>query len=84
VKIEERFLTMKIFNSYRCRFMCEFDLVINGKNVFRDVVYAKDENGKVTVKDVTGEIREYKNRKIVEVDVNSTRLVLSTLFVPSE
>jgi len=59
--------------------MCEFEVVINGKTVFRDVIYAKAENGKVIVKDIAGELREYRNCKIVEVDVNSTRLVLLTL-----
>ncbi|MBS7614305.1 CooT family nickel-binding protein [Candidatus Bathyarchaeota archaeon] len=57
--------------------MCEFELVVNGKIVFRDVIYAKDENGKVTVKDVVGSSREYLKHKIVEVDVNSKRLVLN-------
>jgi predicted RNA-binding protein len=57
--------------------MCEFKVILNGKEVFKDVVYAKVENGTVIVRDVIGEFREFRNCKIVEVDVNKTRLVLS-------
>jgi predicted RNA-binding protein len=57
--------------------MCEFNVILNGKTLFRDVVYAKTENNIVTVKNVLGETREFKNCKIIEVDVNATRLVLT-------
>jgi predicted RNA-binding protein len=57
--------------------MCEFKVILDGKEVWNDVVYAKAEGGKVTVKDVSGQTKEFKNCKIVEVDVNSTRLVLA-------
>jgi len=57
--------------------MCEFKVILNGKEVWNDVVYAKAESGKVTVRDVSGQTKEFKNCKIIEVDVNSTRLVLA-------
>jgi predicted RNA-binding protein len=57
--------------------MCEFNVVLNGKTVFKEAVYAKMESNSVKVKNVLGEAKEFKNCKIVEVDVNSTRLVLS-------
>ncbi|MEM2108096.1 MAG: CooT family nickel-binding protein [Candidatus Bathyarchaeia archaeon] len=59
--------------------MCEFNVILNGKTLFKDVVYAKAEGTTVTVKSVLGEMKEFKNCKIVEVDVNSTRLVLASL-----
>jgi predicted RNA-binding protein len=59
--------------------MCEFDVILNGKTVFKDVVYAKTDNNNVTVKGVLGETKEFENCKITEVDVNSTRLVLIAL-----
>jgi predicted RNA-binding protein len=59
--------------------MCEFTVILNGKAVFKDVVYAKMESNNVVVKDVLGEIREFRDSKIIEVDVNSTRLVLSNV-----
>lgn len=57
--------------------MCEFKVILNGKEVFKDVVYAKVENETVIVRDVIGETREFRNCNIVEVDVNATRLVLA-------
>jgi predicted RNA-binding protein len=61
--------------------MCEFKVILDGKTVFKDVIYAKTESNNVIVKDVLGESKEFRNCKITEVDVNSTRLVLSTLKV---
>jgi predicted RNA-binding protein len=57
--------------------MCEFNVILNGKVQFKDAIYAKVEGDNVTVKNILGEAKEFKNCKIVEVDVNSTRLVLS-------
>jgi predicted RNA-binding protein len=57
--------------------MCEFKVILDGDVVFKDVVYAKMENNNVSVKDVLGESKDFKNCKIVEVNVNSTSLVLS-------
>jgi len=47
--------------------------------LFKDAVYAKTENNNVTVKNILGETKEFKNCKITEVDVNSTRMVLTAL-----
>jgi predicted RNA-binding protein len=58
--------------------MCEFNVILDGKNVFKDVVYAKTDSNSVIVKNVLGEAKQFKNCKITEVDVNSTRLVLSS------
>jgi predicted RNA-binding protein len=57
--------------------MCEFNVILNGKTVLKDVVYAKTNGNKVTVKNVLGEAKEFENCKISEVDVNTTRLVLT-------
>jgi predicted RNA-binding protein len=59
--------------------MCEFKVILDGKLVFKDAVYAKMESNNVIVRDVIGESKEFRNCKIVEVDVNSTRLVLSSV-----
>jgi len=59
--------------------MCEFNVILNGKTLFKDVVYAKTEGTTVTVKNILGEAKEFKNCKITEVDVNATRLVLTAL-----
>ena len=57
--------------------MCEFNVIFNGKTQFKDVVYAKIDGNNVIVKNVLGETKEFKNCTITEVDVNSTRLVLT-------
>jgi predicted RNA-binding protein len=59
--------------------MCEFNVILNGKTLLKDVVYAKTEGATVKVKNILGEAREFKNCKITEVDVNSTRLILTAL-----
>jgi predicted RNA-binding protein len=58
--------------------MCEFKVLLNGETVFKDAVYAKTRGNGVSVRDVLGQTREFKNCRISEVDVNSTRLVLSS------
>lgn len=58
--------------------MCEFKVILDGKMAFKDATYAKMENNNVIVKDVLGESREFKNCRIIEVNVNSTSLVLSS------
>jgi predicted RNA-binding protein len=57
--------------------MCEFNVIINGKIQFKDVIYAKVDGDKVTVKTILGEAKEFKGYKITEVDVAQTRLVLT-------
>lgn len=59
--------------------MCEFNVIIDGKIQFRDVIYTKVENNNVVVKNIMGEAKEFKGYKIVEVDVPNTRLILSAL-----
>jgi len=57
--------------------MCEFKVILKGEIVFRDVTYAKAEGDRVIVKDILGEAKEFENCRIMEVDVNSVRLVLA-------
>ncbi|MGB8779576.1 MAG: CooT family nickel-binding protein [Candidatus Bathyarchaeia archaeon] len=57
--------------------MCEFTVILDGKEVFKEVVYAKMEGGKVILQDVLGESLQFDNCRITEVNVNSTRLILS-------
>ena len=68
-----------LINCWSERKMCEFNVILNGKTVFKDVIYAKAESNSIIVKNVLGESKELKNCKIVEVDVNSTRLILKSL-----
>jgi predicted RNA-binding protein len=58
--------------------MCEFNVILNGKVEFKDVIYTKVEGDNVTVKNILGVAKEFKGCKIVEVDVPNTRLVLAS------
>jgi predicted RNA-binding protein len=57
--------------------MCEFNVIVNGKTMMKDVIYAKVDGDKVTVKNILGQGQEFKGYKITEVDVAATRLVLT-------
>jgi predicted RNA-binding protein len=59
--------------------MCEFNVILDGKTQFRDVIYVKVEGDNVTVRNILGESKEFKSCKILEVDVNYTRLVLASI-----
>jgi predicted RNA-binding protein len=59
--------------------MCEFNVILNGKVEFRDVIYSKVNGNDVVVRNILGEGKEFKNCKIIEVDVPNTRLVLYSL-----
>jgi len=58
--------------------VCEFKATLDGESVLDDVVYAKVEGDKVILRDVLGETKEFRNCKIIEVDVQLTRLILSS------
>lgn len=59
--------------------MCEFNVFLKGKMVFSDVIYAKIEGNRVILKNILGDLKEFHNCKINEVDVSSERLVLSKI-----
>ncbi len=58
--------------------MCEFNVLAKGEVVFKDAIYAKVDGNKVILKDVLGVSKVFEDCKIVEIDVNSQRLVLSS------
>ncbi len=59
--------------------MCEFNVVLNAKVEFKDVIYAKVEGNKIIVKNILGEAKEFRDCRIIEVDVPNTKLMLSKL-----
>ena len=56
--------------------MCEFKVFLEGKQVAEDVIYARQEEGRVIIRDILGEPRAFNDVKIVEVNVMTTRLLL--------
>jgi len=58
--------------------MCEFEVVLNGKTVYKDVIYAKSDGKDVVVKDVLGSTKTFENCYIAEIDVSLERLILAS------
>lgn len=59
--------------------MCEFNVILDNKIEFKDVIYSKVYDDKVFVRNIMGESKEFVGYKISEVDVPNTRLVLTPL-----
>jgi predicted RNA-binding protein len=59
--------------------MCEFNVIIDGKIQFKDVIYSRVDNENVIVRNILGQAQEFKGYRIVEVDVPNTRLVLTAI-----
>ena len=57
--------------------MCEFKVLINGKIMFRDAVYAQSNGQKIIVKDILGDSQEFQHYTISEVNVKTQQLILS-------
>lgn len=57
--------------------MCEFKVYLDGEKVAEDVIYARVEGRRVTVRDILGKPVVLDGAKIVEIDVMTTRMVLS-------
>ena len=57
----------------------EFKVIINVKTVLKDAVYAKTDGIKVIIKDILGVVKEFQNYKIVELNVNTKHLILSSI-----
>ena len=58
--------------------MCDLKVILEGKTVFEDAIFAKSEGSNVLVRDVLGNSTAFDNCTISEVDINSERLVLSS------
>ena len=56
--------------------MCEFKVFLDGNQVAEDIIYAKQEEGKVIIRDIIGTPKTFEDVEINEVNVFSTRLVL--------
>ncbi|MCW4049101.1 MAG: CooT family nickel-binding protein [Candidatus Bathyarchaeota archaeon] len=57
--------------------MCEFKVFLDGEKVAEDIIYARVEGKRVTVRDILGKPVVLEGAKIEEIDVMSTRLVLT-------
>ncbi len=57
--------------------MCEFTVYLNGEKVLEDVVFAISDGIDVIVRDIVGTSRRLNNARITEVNVLTTKLILS-------
>jgi predicted RNA-binding protein len=56
--------------------MCEFKVMLEDREIMRDVIYAQQKGDHVIIKDIIGEEMLVKEAKIIEVNVFSTKLIL--------
>jgi predicted RNA-binding protein len=58
--------------------MCEFKVFLDGEKIMEDVVFAKVDDGKVTISDVIGKTKVFESVDIVEVNVLTVKLNLKS------
>ena len=56
--------------------MCEFRVYLGDEEIMRDVIYAREDGGRVILRDVLGETRVVEGAKILEVNVSAVKLLL--------
>lgn len=59
--------------------MCEFTVYLNGEKVLEDVIFAIADGNDIIVRDIVGTSRRLNNARISEVNVLTTKLILSAL-----
>jgi predicted RNA-binding protein len=59
--------------------MCEFTVYLNGEKVLEDVIFVIADGKDIIVRDIVGTSRRVNNARITEVNVLTTKLILSTL-----
>ncbi len=57
--------------------MCELKVILNGELVFNDCIYAKAEEGNVTLKNILEETRTIENCTISQVHIGKKTLTLN-------
>ena len=60
--------------------MCELKVIVENEVEFENVIYAKTIKNRVVVKDILGKSKEFKNCKIIEVDINKEQLILAPII----
>ncbi len=57
--------------------MCEFKVVLDGRVVAEDIIYAREEGSSVVLRSVIGEEKRIEGCRIIEVDSVHEKLVLA-------
>jgi predicted RNA-binding protein len=58
--------------------MCEFKVYLNGEKVLEDVVFAMADGNDIVIRDIIGTSKRLNNARIKEVNVLTTKIILST------
>jgi predicted RNA-binding protein len=56
--------------------MCELKIISDNAVVFENAIYAKAINNNVLVKDIMGKSKEFKNHRIIEVNIARETLII--------
>lgn len=59
--------------------MCEFKVFLDGEKVAEDIVYAKIEGDQITIRDILGRPTVFESARLDELNVMTTRLVMSRI-----
>ena len=59
--------------------MCEFKVFLDDEKVAEDIVYARVEGDKVTIRDILGRPMVFEGVKLDEVNVMTTKLTLTRI-----
>ena len=59
--------------------MCEFKVFLDGEKVAEDIVYARVEGDKVTIRDILGGPMVFEGVRLDEVNVMTTKLTLTRI-----
>ena len=56
--------------------MCEFKVLLEDKEIMKDVIYARQKEGGIILRDIIGDEMRVDDAEIIEINVFSTKLVL--------
>ena len=59
--------------------MCEFKVFLDDEKVAEDIVYARVEGDKVTIRDILGRPMVFEGVRLDEVNVMTTKLTLTRI-----
>ena len=64
--------------------MCEFRVILDGKQIMEEVIYAKMDGEKIILRDIIGDEKTVENATILEVNVLNTLLTLQHTKINGE
>jgi predicted RNA-binding protein len=59
--------------------MCEFKVFLDGEKIAEDIIYVKIEGDQITLRDIIGRNTILKSTQLNELNVMTTRLLMSKI-----